>query len=471
MVAQLYLFFIKMSSAALSNRVKGDMLLGNIWTTNRYWSRSSLPSCWEQGLDFIFVGFFYSHQLLVVRRMCSMKKSLVAGIVGFLSVLTLLPVSSSAQEVHQEFQETVKAEVLEVVAEFERSITGTGASTTVQELRIQILEGEKAGEVVRLDNDLIILSAGDEIFVSRQVAIDGSEYYLFKDVERRFPLFLIVGLFMIFVVWLSGMQGVRAVLSLVLSIGSIIFLLIPALLAGYPPALVSLGIAGLILSVTLFLTHGFKPRVFITFLGTFGAVFVTCMIAWIWVTWMRFTGFSDDSSVYLNFATGGSLDLVGLLLGGIIIGLLGVLDDVSITQASVVQELKAANPDFGFKDLYQRALRVGRDHVGSLVNTLALAYAGTSLPMLLLYSYSETPALILLNQEVIAAEVLRIVVGSIGLVLAVPLTTAMAAWYFRNRHPVVGEAGHDHGHGHSHGSSEAAVPHTHHEHDHKHHAH
>jgi uncharacterized membrane protein len=406
-----------------------------------------------------------------------MKKSILVGVVGFFSVF-ILPVVLSAQEVHQEFQETVKAEVLEVVDQFERSITGTDATTTVQELRIQILEGERVGEVVRLDNDLIILSVGEEIFVNRLAAIDGSEYYLFKDVERRFPLLLIVGLFVVFVVWLSGMQGVRAVLSLVLSIGAIIFLLIPALLAGYSPAFASLGIAGLILSVTLFFTHGFKPRVFITFLGTFGAVFVTCMIAWVWVTWMRFTGFSDDASVYLNFATGGSLDLVGLLLGGIIIGLLGVLDDVSITQASVVQELKAANPDFGFKELYQRALRVGRDHVGSLVNTLALAYAGTSLPMLLLYAYSETPAAILLNQEVIAAEVLRIVVGSIGLVLAVPLTTAMAAWYFRNRHPVAGEAGHSHSHGHD----EVAFSQAHHDHnskqvghdhgaEHKHHSH
>lgn len=391
-----------------------------------------------------------------------LKKCVRTVLIGFFSVLILLPVYASAQEVHQEFKETLKAEVLEVVEQFERSITGTGATTTVQELRIQILDGEKAGEVVRLDNDLVVLSVGEEIFVNRLVAIDGSEYYLFKDVERRFPLLMIVGLFVIFVVWLSGMQGVRAVLSLVLSIGSIIFLLIPALLAGYPPALVSLGIAGLILSVTLFFTHGFKPRVFITFLGTFGAVAVTCLIAWIWVTWMRFTGFSDDASVYLNFATGGTLDLVGLLLGGIIIGLLGVLDDVSITQASVVQELKAANPEFGFGELYERALRVGRDHVGSLVNTLALAYAGTSLPMLLLYAYSETPAIILLNQEVIAAEILRIVVGSIGLVLAVPLTTAMAAWYFRNRHPVPGEAGHTH----SHGPEETSSCH-----DHKHHAH
>ncbi|KKT78162.1 MAG: hypothetical protein UW75_C0048G0004 [Parcubacteria group bacterium GW2011_GWF2_44_8] len=377
-----------------------------------------------------------------------MKRGFWCG-VSLLVLAVVMPLGVSAQEVHQEFQETVKAEVLEIVEQFERDIMGTGASTTVQEMRILIEEGEREGEVVKLENDLSVLSVGDKIFVNRLLSIDGTEYYIFKDVERRGPLLFLIAIFIGLVVWLSGMQGVRAVLSLALSIGAIIFLLIPALLAGYSPALASLVIAGLILSVTLFLPHGFKPRVFITFVGTFGAVFATCIIAWIWVTWMRFTGFGDDSSVYLNFATGGTLDLTGLLLGGIIIGLLGVLDDVSITQASVVQELKAANPKFGFKDLYRRALRVGRDHVGSLVNTLALAYVGTSLPLLLLYSYSESPISILINQEILAAEILRIIVGSIGLVLAVPFTTAMAAWYFKDKYV---DPNDDMGHSHSHGA-------------------
>lgn len=369
---------------------------------------------------------------------------------GYLLVgcFLLLPVLVMAQEVHQEFQEVVKAEVLEVVKEYERPITGTTASTTVQEMRIILLQGRNEGEVVRLENDLLVLEVGDEIFVNHQRSIDGTEYYVFKDIERRGPLLVLVAVFMALVIWLSRWQGVRAIISLALSIGAILFLLIPVLLAGWPPALAALLVAGLVLAVTLFFTHGFKPRVVITFIGTFGAVAVTCLIAFIWTTWMRFTGFGDDESVYLNFATGGTIDLVGLLLGGIIVGLLGVLDDVAITQASVVEELKSANPKFGFKDLYERALRVGRDHVGSLVNTLALAYAGTALPMLLLYAFSASSPLVLLNQEVIAAEVLRIMVGSIGLILAVPFTTAMAAWYFKDK-TIAETDGHGHG-GHAH---------------------
>ncbi len=387
------------------------------------------------------------------------KKILIPTLVVLF--IAILPTFGKAQEVHQEFQETVRAEVLEVVEEFDRAITGTNATTTVQELRIEIKEGERSGEVVRLGNDITRLSVGDNIYVNRLLSIDGTEYYLFKDVERRTPLIIIVAIFIGLVVWLSGYQGVRALLSLSLSIGAVLFLLIPALKAGYSPALASLVISGFILSVTLFLTHGFRPRVFVTFLGTFSAVFFSCVIAWIWVDLMRFTGFSDDASVYLNFATGGTIDLVGLLLGGIIIGLLGVLDDVSITQASVVQELKSANPDFGFKDLYMRALRVGKDHVGSLVNTLALAYVGVSLPLILLMSYSEASFSIILNQEIVAVEIMRIVVGSIGLILTVPLTTAIAAWYFKD-HCTEDCTDDSHNHHHNHG-------HEHHHHHHGHH--
>ena len=293
-----------------------------------------------------------------------------------------------------------------------------------------------------------MLNVGDLIYVNRLIAIDDTEYYAFKDVVRQPQLMYIVLLMIGLVIIFAGWQGVRALLSLLLSIAAIIFILVPALLAGYSPAWASLGISALILLVSFFLTHGLRPHVAIAFVGTMGAVVVTCVLAWLSVDWMRLTGFSSDASIYLNFSMGGRLDIAGLLLGSIIIGLLGVLDDVSITQASVVQELKGANNDLGWFQLYTRAIRVGRDHVGSLVNTLALAYVGAALPLVLLFARSDATFFDSLNQEVIAAEILRIVVGSIGLVLAVPLTTAVAAWYF-SRHSVavnVVTDGHHHHH-------------------------
>ncbi|MES2966567.1 MAG: YibE/F family protein [Patescibacteria group bacterium] len=370
-------------------------------------------------------------------------------LVLLVGVLFFVTTSSSVlgQEVHQDLQETVKAKVLEVVEQSDRLIMGTDATTTVQTLRIELLEGEKKGEVVSLDNDIMVLFVGDTIFVNRLVAIDETEYFTFKDVERRPQLFwmglLMVGLVLLF----AGWQGMRALFSLGVSIAAIIFLLVPALLAGYEPALASLGIAGVILAVSLFLTHGVKPRVFIAFLGTFGAVGVTCLIAWLSVDWLRLTGFGSDASVYLNFSTGGTLDIAGLLLGSIIIGLLGVLDDVSITQASVVQELRAANPTLSSFELYRRAINVGRDHVGSLVNTLALAYLGTALPLVMFYARANADFWQSINQEIIASEILRIIIGSIGLILAVPFTTMVAAWFFGNREVVTEDT---HGHAHHH---------------------
>lgn len=358
-----------------------------------------------------------------------MQRITLVGLL-LLGVFTVVPIGVSAQEIHQELQETVRAEVIEIVSQSERDITGTNATTTVQELRIELLTGMRAGEVATLENDLIVLAIGDTIFVNRLVTINGDEYFLFKDVERRPQLAVITGLMVVLVLVFAGWQGARALLSLILSGVAIIFFLVPALLAGYSPALASLMIAGFILSVSLFLTHGFKPRVVIAFIGTFSAVLVTCLVAWLSVDWLRLTGFSSDASVYLNFTMGGSLDIAGLLLGSIIIGLLGVLDDVSITQASVVQELRGANQGLGWRELYTRAIRVGRDHVGSLVNTLALAYVGAALPLVLLYARSDAGFLDALNQEIIASEILRIVIGSIGLILAVPLTTLVAAWYF-----------------------------------------
>jgi len=343
------------------------------------------------------------------------------------------PVLIYAQEVHQELQETVKAKVLEVVSEFDRDIMGTNTTTTVQTLRIEFLEGKKMGTVATFDNDLVLLKKDDVIFVNRLEAIDGLEYILFKDVERRPELAIIFGAFLALVIIFAGWQGIRALLSLAISLAAIIYLLVPALLAGYSPALASLVISAGILAIILFFTHGFRSHVVIAFLGTITAVAVTCFIAWWSVSWLRLTGFSSDAAVYLNFSTGGTLDFSGLLLGSIIIGLLGVLNDVSITQSSVVHELRRANAQLPWYELYKRAIRVGRDHVGSLVNTLALAYVGAALPLVLLYARAESDFLIAINQEVIASELVRIIIGSMGLVLAVPLTTVIAAWYFRDK--------------------------------------
>jgi len=361
--------------------------------------------------------------------------------------LCSLPILVYSQSAYEELQAILKAEVVEVVNERVVPIMGTDASTTVQTIEARIDEGDREGEIITFEIDYVTLASGDNIYLTHVRSIDGIETYIFKDVNRQGPTWLLLGLFILLLVVFAGKQGVRALLSLALSVGAIIFLLIPALLAGYEPVLASFMIASLILAIVLFGTHGLNAMATLAFVGTFSAVLCTSVIAWWFVKIMRLTGFGSDASVYLNFATRGELDFAGLLLGSIIIGILGVLDDVSITQVSVVQELKHASPGLGAKDLYQRAIRVGRDHVGSLVNTLALAYVGVALPLVLLFATSEASVWFSLNQEVVAAEIARIIIGSMGLILAVPLTTIVAAWWFAE-HEVDDKLNSSHGHHH-----------------------
>lgn len=359
-----------------------------------------------------------------------------------------LPNVGAAQELHQELQETVRATVLKILSETERDIIGTDTTAVVQEVLVEIRSGEKEGAHASFETDLMELEVGDAIYVNRLVAIDGVEYYAFKDVDRTRPLIALIAFFALVLMLFSGRHGIRALLSLGFSVLILFVVLVPLLLAGYSPVLSSVLVAGPMLGAMLFLTHGVHARTTIAFLGTFGAVILTSLVALTWVSLARFTGLSSDAAIYLNFSTQGSLDFGGLLLGSIIIGILGVLDDVAITQASVVGELKRANASLSFGELYSRAIRVGRDHIGSLVNTLAFAYMGASLPLVLLLVRADAGLVLSFNQEMVAVELVRIFVGSIGLILAVPLTTIIAAWWWEKR--PVDATGDTHVHYHDH---------------------
>lgn len=374
-----------------------------------------------------------------------MKHLVLATVLVFLGSISAV----HAQEVYQDLKEVVTAEVTKVISAEEREIVGTDTFATVQEIEAKLTSGTTVGRVVTFENEMVTLKVGDAIYLNHVILIDDTEYFVFKDFKRHTQLLLLVGFFVVLLILFSGWHGMRALLSLGLSIGAIIFILVPLMLKGYDPVLVSLGVSAVVLALVLFLTHGYNARSGIAFCGTFAAVLVTCLIAWLSVSSMRLTGFGSDASVSLNFATRGTLDFAGLLLGSIIIGILGMLDDVSITQVSVVQQLKHANATFGPYELYKRAIIVGKDHIGSLVNTLALAYVGISLPLVLLFANADATLGLTLNQEVVASELVRIIVGSIGLILAVPLTTFVAAWYF-GKHTVAEKdiLLHDHGHTH-----------------------
>lgn len=182
---------------------------------------------------------------------------------------------------------------------------------------------------------------------------------------------------------------------------------------------------------------------------------ITGLLAQVSVTLGHITGFASHEAVYLNFNTGGTLDFAGLFLAGIMIGMLGVLDDISITQVAVVRELYGVAPHLSQKELFASAIRVGKEHVGALVNTLVLAYVGVALPSILYFATSYTSIGQMINMEIFASEIIRTIIGSIGLILTVPITTILAVYFlkdFKGKKLTLDEMEHGHSHGgHSHG--------------------
>jgi len=203
-------------------------------------------------------------------------------------------------------------------------------------------------------------------------------------------------------------------------------------MSGYPPLLVSTLFAAAILFVAIYFTHGFTREATVAFAGTISAVLITGALAFFSVWFMRLTGFDTEEAVFLNLQSAGQLNFNGLLLGGMIIGVLGILDDIAITQAAVVSEIYRSARDLKKKQVYGKAIRVGREHVVALVNTLALAYTGASLPLLLIFSVSDYPLGLILSQELFSTEIVRTIVGSIGLLFTVPITTMLAVYFLQH---------------------------------------
>lgn len=293
-----------------------------------------------------------------------------------------------------------------------------------------------------IDNDFMPLAVGDEVFV--RVAADAEgEVVTVYDMDRRWSLGLLVGLFAAAVALFGGVSGLRSLLALALSVMVIFYILMPLLASGRSPVVWGGFVAVGLLALAMLVTHGARRTTLAAFLGTAFAVVVTGALTSVIMGMARFTGVGTEEAFFLSNAVPG-IDMVRLLFAGVLIGMVGVLDDVAITQASVVAELRRAG--VAGWETYRRAMVVGREHVGALINTLVLAYAGASLPMLLLLSTYREPLGAVVSIEMVAAEIVRSLAGSIGLIIAVPATTAIAVWLLRDPAHVPPAHGHTHAH-------------------------
>ena len=299
---------------------------------------------------------------------------------------------------------------------------------------VRLTTGPNAGEIVFLDVTpgpaTPDFAPGDKIVLGHVTdlppgAPPGSEYY-FADFQRDSGLLVLALLFAGSVVLLGRWRGLRALAALALSLSVLMLFVLPAILQGRSPVAVAIVGSAAIMIVALYLSHGANVRTTTALLGTLVSLALTGVLALVFVGATELSGLASEEAVYLQVSAE-AINLQGLILAGIIIGSLGVLDDVTVTQASAVWELRKANPAWGFVELYRPALRIGRDHIASTVNTLVLAYAGASLPLLILFTQAQRPLVEVAAGEVVATEIVRTLVGSIGLVASVPITTALTA--------------------------------------------
>jgi uncharacterized membrane protein len=269
-------------------------------------------------------------------------------------------------------------------------------------------------------------SAGDEVVVGRQENAQPGFEYAFVDYERRIPFLWLAAIFAVAVLLLGRFRGAAALVGLGASLAVLLTFVVPAILDGRNPVAVALAGASAIAFLALYLAHGFSRKTTVALLGTLGGLGVTAILASVFQGISHLTGLASEEGRFLQ-AVGVQVNFAGLMLGGVIIGALGAIDDITVTQASAVWELKEANPRLTRRELYKPGMRIGRDHVASTVNTLALAYLGASMPILLLFVLSNQSLGTVANGEIIATEVFRTLVGSIGLIASVPLTTLLAA--------------------------------------------
>ncbi|MGW5210375.1 YibE/F family protein [Streptomyces sp. NPDC004051] len=303
------------------------------------------------------------------------------------------------------------------------------ADGTCKRATIRVDSGPDKGrtftEIVQPDQSRQ-LSEGQEVVVAYEPSAPKDLQYSVADVNRRLPLTLLAGIFAVAVVAVGRLRGMMALIALAVSFLVLNFFILPAILQGSNPLVVAVVGASAIMLQALYLCHGLSARTSVAVLGTLVSLLLIGILGSVFIDWAALTGNTDDNTGLIH-GLYPDIDMSGLLLAGIIIGSLGVLDDVTVTQTSSVWELHEANPSMGWRGLYRAGIRIGRDHIASVVNTLVLAYAGAALPLLLLFSIAQSSVGTVANSELVAEEIVRTLVGSIGLVAAVPVTTALAA--------------------------------------------
>lgn len=332
---------------------------------------------------------------------------------------------------------TFKAEVIEIIST-DNKPREDGSSFEQQDLRLRAISGQLKGqEVIYYGvSDIEVANAnlyktGDKVFVDGYIDEAGQTIYYVVDFVRSGPLIWLTIIFVLIVLLIGRIKGLRALLGLLISFFIIIKLMLPPILAGGNPLVISLVGGVIILTCIIYLSEGFRRKSHIAILSVLLSLAVTAILSVIFTTLTRLSGMAQEESSFLIGATATAINFRGLLLAGFIIGTIGVLDDIIIGQIEAVEQIREANPLLPAKKVFGSAYKVGNAHLGAIVNTLFLTYVSTSLPLLLLFVLNSNQASFsrLFNMEIISTEIVRTLVGSIGVMLSMPIATALASFW------------------------------------------
>jgi len=347
---------------------------------------------------------------------------------------TALPKAPSAPVTSYE-----TAKVITILSQGSKTLEGQ--KHPYQKVQLQILDGPDAGKILTVTyGDTVTINPTQEVSQGQSVVLLKSQtpqqtLYQIVDTYRLTQLYPIAILFLIVVLVISRLKGLGAVVGLCISLSVIVFFIVPQILSGQDPLLASIVGSLIIMVATMYLAHGFSQKTNIALISTSLALVLTGVLSYIAVHITNLNGLGSEDAASLQFGTTGTINFQGLLLGGIIIGSLGVLEDITTGLAASIQELSQANHKLQFKQLVESGFRIGSEHIAALVNTLVLAYAGVGLPIFLfiVINPNHQPLWFTINSELIMEEIVRTLAGGIGLIMAVPLTAVFAAWAFQQK--------------------------------------
>jgi len=342
--------------------------------------------------------------------------------------------SESTASAFQTQEEVLETKVQKILEERQEKPMGSQEWQLYQKLELLVLKGSLKGETIEAESGNLPTSnlpkykVGDGLIVAYSQDLEGNRVFYITDYIRRNSLLWLFAIFLIISLLIGRWQGLTSLIGLAISFLVIFKFILPQIYNGADPVQIAILASLVIIPVTFLLSHGLNKKTGVAIAGTLAALILTGILANLFVNLSQLTGFASEEAGFLQAYKPGLINMKGLLLAGIIIGVLGILDDITISQAAIVDQLKKANPKLRLKELYKKAMNVGRDHIASMINTLILVYTGAALPLLLLFINNPSPFSQVINYEIIADEVVRTLVGSIGLILAVPITTLIAAW-------------------------------------------